>query len=462
MQNLERIIDLALKLGSDFVEVRYEKSSNLTISYVDGKPRSIKQGNDKGIAIRIYYKGAWGFAAINNETSDLIEKAVSSAFKMAKAASEKISSYKKINLDKIYSINNELEQRVPFDNVSFEEKVEVVKKICKDIEDFKEVKSSTVNYNENTELKIIMNSFGLKVEKFEPYLHLSCVAIGLREGKRSRAYEAIGSTGGFEVIEDKKGYEIGKKAAEKAKMLIEAKGVKPGVYDCVIDPILAGVFAHEGIGHPSEADAIVENNSILKDMLNKKIASELVTIKDNPLLKGTYGNYEYDDEGIAAREKVIIEKGILKEYLNNIETATILNHELNGSSRASSYFNEPIVRMSNIYFDKGDYSFDELIEETRDGLYLKGFVYGYVTPNNGQYTFKCEYGYVIEKGELKYPISEVSTSGQILETLMKVDAVAKDLKIEGVGHCGKEGQYVRVGDGGPHLRVRKLVVGSAI
>jgi Predicted Zn-dependent proteases and their inactivated homologs len=460
MEVLEKIINYGIKLGSNFVEARFERNSNLTITYVDGKPRNIKQGSDKGISIRIYYKGAWGFSAINNENEEAIEKAISNAFKMAKIASEKIVSFKEIRIPKVYSVKSEIKQRVPFDNVSLEDKLEIVKKICDDIEEVKEIKSSTVNYSENVDEKSIANSYGLHVEKIEPYLHLSSIAIGYEEGKRSRGYEAIGSTGGFEIIEEKKGIEIGKKVSEKAKMLLEAKGIKPGVYDCIIDPILAGVFAHEGIGHPSEADAIVENNSILKDMLNKKIASELVTIKDNPLIKGTYGNYEYDDEGIIAREKVIIEKGILKEYLNNIETAIILNHQLNGSSRASSYFNEPIVRMSNIYFEKGDLSFEELVENTKNGLYLKGFVYGYVTPNNGQYTFKCEYGYVIEKGEIKYPIREVSTSGQILETLLKVDAVGKDLKIEGVGHCGKEGQYVRVGDGGPHLRIRKLVVGA--
>jgi len=268
MYNLDKIINIGLKIGVDFIEARFQSNSNLTITYFDGKPRNIQHGFDNGIAIRIYYKGAWGFSGINNKD---IEKGIHVAYKMAKKASEKIDQKKELKISKHEKARSITKVQIPFENVSIEDKLEVVKTISQDIEKHSEhIKSSTVNYNENVDKKIICNSFGINVEKIESYLHLSCTAIGLMEGNRSRGYEAIGSTGGFEVIKEKNGYNLGEKVAKKAEMLISAKGIKPGVYDCVIDPILAGVFAHEGIGHPSEADAIVEGNSILKDMLNQK------------------------------------------------------------------------------------------------------------------------------------------------------------------------------------------------
>jgi TldD protein len=461
MDILEKAIEYALKLGAKFVEAKYLKQKELSIKYTDGSLKSISSGEDEGISIRIFINGAWGFGASNEININSVYNLVEKAFKIAKTNSERIKEKYEIKHVKSYKAKSIIKTHINFDDVAIEEKVNLVKELDKRMFNFdKRIKSTTVNYNENQDIIYVKNSLGNEVYKEDNYLYLSTTAYSLENGIRGFGREAKGGVGGYELIEEKNMLEIGEKAAKKAAEQLKAKSVKPGKYVCILDPIIAGVFAHEGIGHPAEADAIVERNSVLEGMTGKTIASEKVTIIDNPLIDKAFGYYEYDDEGFLARPRKIIENGILKEYLNNLETASILNMELNASSRAEGYLNEPLVRMSNIYFEKGDMSFEELISETKFGIYAKGFHYGYVVPSNGQYTFKCEYGYLIEKGEVKQMIRDISLTGLILETLRKIDGLGKDLQIEGVGFCGKDGQWVRVGDGGPHIRVSEIIVGG--
>lgn len=459
--DFERILEYLLNLGSDFAELRYLRSKDMGIVYVDGSLRSMSSNEDVGISIRVFYKGAWGFSATASlESSSLIE-ASERAFKIAKVSSEHVKEKYSLKKFKIIKSKSTIPVKIKFEDVSPEEKLSLVKELEKSMKELDQrIKSTTVRYSDNLDKILIINSFGTEVEKEESYISSSALAISLEAGKRGRGYEAVGGTGGFEILNEMNVSEIGLKAAKKAIEQLAARSIKPGSYVCLMDPVLVGVFAHEGIGHPSEADGIVEKNSVLEGKIGEKIADEKVTIIDNPLLPKRYGSFEYDDEGIPAKQRYIIKEGFLNEYLHSLETSSILGHEPNGAARSDSFLNPPIVRMSNIYFEKGDMSFDELLEGIELGIYAKGFEYGYVVPNNGQYTFKCEYGYLIEKGEIKQPLRDLSLSGVILETLKNVDGIGKDLEIKSIGNCGKEGQWVRVGDGGPHVRVKNIVVGG--
>jgi len=458
---IETILEQGLKLGAEFVEIRYMKSKETSIVYVDGHLKSFSSNNDEGWALRVFVNGAWGLSSLPISKQENLKEAVERAYKIAKLSSSFLKEKYRLKDIKTYVVNVSTKIKKDFENISFEEKIELVKNLDSSIRNFdSRIKSNTVRYNENKDIIEIYNSFGTRVKKEEIYISASTLAISLENGKRGRGYTAIGGTGGYEILDEFQVYEIGTKSARKAIEQLSAKSVKAGSYTCIMDPILVGVFAHEGIGHPSEADSIVEKNSVLEGRLGEKIANENVTIIDNPLLEKCYGSYEYDDEGFPAKARYIIKNGVLNEYLHNLETSSILNQLNNGSARADSYLNPPLVRMSNIYFEKGDASFEELIEDIELGIYAKGFEYGYVVPSNGQFTFKCESGYLIEKGEIKIPLRDLSLSGVILETLKNVEMVGKDLEIKSIGNCGKDGQWVRVGDGGPHLKVKGIVVGG--
>jgi len=184
-----------------------------------------------------------------------------------------------------------------------------------------------------------------------------------------------------------------------------------------------------------------------------------VTIIDDPTIPGSFGFFQTDSEGLIARQKELLADGVLNEYLHTLETASKLNMSPNGSARASNHHVTPLARMASIYVQPKDYSFEELIEGVT-GIYMKGAEFGHVDPATGEFLFKAEQGWNVEKGELKEQLRDVALSGSTLETLRNIEAVGKDLVLIGPGHCGKRGQLVPVDDGGPHIRVKDVIVGG--
>ncbi|WP_169791821.1 TldD/PmbA family protein, partial [Thermococcus celericrescens] len=170
------------------------------------------------------------------------------------------------------------------------------------------------------------------------------------------------------------------------------------------------------------------------------------------------GSYVYDDEGIRARRVEIIRDGVLVNYLNDRETSALLGLEPNGHGRAQGYNYQPLVRMSNTYVEPGDWSFEEMVEEVKNGLYMVGDKGGEVDTAGGTFTFGAREGYVIENGKVKEMVRDVALSGSILDVLKNIRAIGNDLKVDFPGYCGK-GQWVPVDDGGPHVLTRALVGG---
>ncbi|MDK2383736.1 MAG: TldD/PmbA family protein, partial [Candidatus Korarchaeota archaeon] len=261
---------------------------------------------------------------------------------------------------------------------------------------------------------------------------------------------------GLEVVE---GTGIAEEAAKRAVEALSAKPAPPGPHPAILDPKLAGVFIHEAFGHAAEGDAVVNNESILTGKLGEKVGSEVVSVVDDPTIEGLYGFYRYDDEGTESRRKYIVKEGILSGYMTNLETASKLGIEPTGNARSMDYSNPPIVRMSNTFIDRGDWTLEEMLSDMKRGIYAFGSLYGYTDPAKGQFMFKAEGGWLIENGELKQRLREVAITGMTLEVLNNMDAVGKDLSHD-PGMCGKMGQWVPVTTGAPHVRVSRLVFGG--
>jgi TldD protein len=160
-----------------------------------------------------------------------------------------------------------------------------------------------------------------------------------------------------------------------------------------------------------------------------------------------------------AKRKVIVDRGVLKGFMHSLESSSRMNCESTGNGRACSYDAPPIVRMSNTFIDRGDSSLEEMLSEMRDGIYAIGSLYGYTNPAKGQFMFKAEEGWLVEKGELKQRLREVALSGDILSILGNVELIGKDLSFQG-GYCGKDGQTVPVSIGSPHVLVKEVVFGG--
>ncbi len=242
--------------------------------------------------------------------------------------------------------------------------------------------------------------------------------------------------------------------------LLSAKRAPAGKFDVIIDPIICGLLVHEAFGHNCEADAVWAGESILDGKVGQQVAYEDVTIIDDPTLPKLNGSFAYDHEGVPAQEHRLVENGILQGFLHSLETAARFEAQPQGSARAQSHDFPPIVRMSNTFIAPGKCSFDEMLADTKRGLYLTGGNWGYVFTARGQFTCNVEEAYAIENGQLGQHYRNVSISGLTLEALQNVTAVGNDLKFELGGMCGKGGQSMPVDAGGPHVCIRDVVVGG--
>jgi len=193
--------------------------------------------------------------------------------------------------------------------------------------------------------------------------------------------------------------------------------------------------------------------------MGKRIGSPLVTLIDDPTIPGAFGSFPFDDEGVPGQRKLLIEKGVLKGYILDRESARKLGFPPNGGARAESFGARPLVRMSNTVIEAGDHTHEEVFEGIRLGIYAKGTRGGQVDTAKGSFQFSCREAYLIENGEVTRPLRSLALSGGILSTLKEVEAVGRDRQVADPGYCGK-GQTVPVGDGGPHIRIRSAIVGG--
>jgi TldD protein len=281
------------------------------------------------------------------------------------------------------------------------------------------------------------------------------LAVASRDGNVQMGYEREHTIRGFDLRHRQ---EYGKKAAETAVALLDAGAVKGGKMRAVLDPELAGVFAHEAVGHASEGDLIHEGSSVLKGKTGEKIGNEILTIVDDPSLCG-FGFDPVDAEGTAVKRTEIIRRGIVNAFLHDRESLAAVGNGIAGHARAMPG-EPPLVRMSNTFIENGDATEAEIFAECRNGIFLKGSRGGQVDPGRGIFQFNAEYGYLVVNGECTKMIRDVSLSGEILSTLHKITLCGNDRKMSS-GYCGKGGQSVPVSDGAPHVLLLDAVVGGS-
>jgi len=436
---------------ADYIDIRVVESQNTSITMKDGKIQNIGSGSEFGCSVRVLKNGGWGFTFTTQIS--MIEDMAESALKLARAVKSDVKlSEAQPSRDHVKS-NAKLK---PVD-VSIDEKKEVISE-ADQAAAIENIVSTNVNYVDMEGQGIFLNSEGasLLVEDARVAMFLNAVASG--DGIIQFGHKSIGGACGFEAIKKEDIEKFGRSAASKAVRLLKANSPPAGRFPVVMDCELTGVFIHEALGHAAEADLILQDDSILKGKMGTKIGSEKITIIDDPSMNA-FGYYPYDSEGVKTEENILVREGFLVSLLSSRETASKLGLKSSGNAR-SAVSEPPIVRMSNTYLKSGDLKFHEMIEGINKGIYLKGSRGGQVDTGKGIFQFNAAESFMIEKGEIKEPLRDVSLSGNIMEILKKVDGVGSDFKMS-IGFCGKSGQTIPVGDGGPNVRVSEAIVGGA-
>lgn len=454
---MEEYIDLFEKVIAktssqiDYIDIRAGIGDNTSILMKDGNVDEINTGMSLAARVRVLNNGAWGFAY----TTDLskINEITDTAIRFSNSLKGDVElSETDIIKDKI-----SVDVKIPFNDISIEEKKDIMKQ-ANDAAIIDKVNSTTVSYGDSEVNELFMSSEGSEIQVKTSRVRMALNASATNGEIIQFGHGSFGGVKGFEAISDKDLEEFGRTIGQKAVRLLDAKPAPSGNFPVIADPELTGVLVHEALGPAVEGDLILQNDSILKDKMGCQIASDIVNIFDDASLKEGFGYYPYDVEGVKTSPNQLVKDGKLVSLLNSRETASKLNMKSSGNAR-SLIADQPIVRMSNTYLQPRDNSFEELLEDIQDGIYLKGSRGGQVDTGKGIFQFNAAEGYLIKDGEITTPLRDVSLSGNILETLQNIDAVGNDFKLS-VGFCGKDGQTAPVGDGGPHTRILNALVGG--
>lgn len=468
MQNGEQIADtlrllISSSQGATYVEARYQSRVTSEVNFINGEVERIRVVENTGCGIRVLVDGCWGFTSTTNFSSENLKESLNEAISAARVIADTRKNRVK-GLGESKMLRGVFRTASNSDNlsdISIEQKIQVTREAEKEARSNRLIKTASCTYRDTVDHKVIINSDGADIKIYDSKPEFSVTAIARKASNSATAHEGIGITGGWNDLFKKKNHlEYARTASMRATKLLEARHVDGRKTKVILDPAMVGLLSHEAIGHTVEADFVL-SGSVAKDKIGTKVASDIVTLVDSgrsEIADNAGGTIIVDDEGVAAERTAIIEKGVLKSFLHNRESAMIFGTSSTGNARAFNYNDEPLIRMRNTYIEPGVDKLDDMVKETKHGYLIKGARNGQADAN-GEFMFGAEEVYFIENGEVKELLRGASISGNAFEVLKSVDMVGNEFQYDiGTGYCGKY-QPAKVDGGGPHIRCEAIIGG---
>lgn len=456
------MLDLLKSVISDcegYAEIRYHKRIHDIIEARNGALTKVEHRTLAGAGVRVLVDGGWGFVSTNDVTESGLRKALSEA--QAAAWVGAAVRKQKVQLAPSEPARGELVYYDAAREPDIAEKIRAVLEAEKRIRDRSPlIVGSIVRYTQYEDEKYIVTSDGSAAHVLDNKPSFHVFATAGRDGQLETAIKSAGVTGSWADLMQKGDLNtLVDDAVDLAAKKLDADYAKGGQYTVILDPGLVGVLSHEAIGHTVEADFVL-SGSIVKGKIGEAVASELVTMVDDGTVDGATGMVMVDDEGVPGQRTVIIDRGILRNYLHSRESAAAFGVEPHGNARAFTYRDEPIIRMTNTFILPGEDSLDKMIAGIDDGFLLKELGQGGQADATAEFMFGVAEAYRITGGKVGEMVKGVTISGQAFEVLKSVDAVSSDFDMPvGAGHCGKF-QPAKTDAGGPYLRCRVTVGGS--
>ena len=448
----DRIEDALKGHDARLIEVRVEEGEGTHIRYRGKELDEIGHTTGVGGCIRAL-AGGWGFASFNG-LEGLKEK-VATAVRNARLVSDK-----GINLAPVNPVVDSVPPLVGKDplSISLQDKKALLDQYVDIIWSVPQITTSTIGYGDGRRKRVFATSEGTYIQQEKIDVSLRLNAMARDGGDVQQSGVSLGSNGDFSFVEQLHG-DAGE-LAQRAVDLIKAPQAKGGEYTVVLDPVLAGVFIHEAFGHLSEADHVYEDQR-LKDMMKmgRRFGGPHINVVDGAAVPSLRGSYKYDDEGVPATRTSLLKEGVLVGRLHSRETAATMGETPTGNARAISSQFPPIVRMTNTFIEPGSATFEDIISDIKEGLYVCNW-YGGMTSME-QFTFSAGEAYAIRNGKVEELMRPVLLSGNLFTTMQNLDAIANDLDMNQGGGCGKGGQSpLPVSNGSPHIRIQKCLIGG--
>lgn len=435
-----------------YADVRIEDRFTTAIVYKNGTLDSCRVRNEKRAFIRVYDGQIWLYASTSdtNKIQSELDNLYAQATPCDDIANHPIVKRYQVNVATEYKFEDRNVR-----NVSVEDKKELCKRILPHVKS-QFLAMSQIGYQDRNSRYEFYSSKGADIKYDYQMCGILAVGVLAAPGDFVQAVYQLAKP----YFDEIKGFEadIEKKMADADNFVQNAKPCKKGKYPVILSPMAAGMFAHESFGHKSEADFMLGDEQMAKEwVLGKKVGSDILSIVDTGADFGS-GYVPFDDEGTKCTKTYLIKDGILCGRLHSATTAAALDEELTGNARAIDCKFEPIVRMTNTYIEPGNSTFDELVAGIDEGYFIDTVSHG---SGGSTFTIAPSIAYEIKNGKLGGPVKISVVTGDVFETLMKIDGLSDETVFEdGVfGGCGKMEQFpLHVLDGGPFVRVKEMNV----
>jgi TldD protein len=452
-----RLLEEALARGGDRADLYFEWRAGADYVWEDSKVKSVGRGVTLGLGVRVLRGDATGYAYTEELTMEAMLDVARTASQIAAAGKSPAPvEIRTIQVPSFYPVKVPSIETVP------EEKLQLLRRADKAAHAFDpRIVKVTVTFAEELKEILIVTSDGKLVRDRQPLMRFGVSAIAEANGKRQGGSSGGGGRLGMEYFESHTPEEHGREAARVATAMLDAVEAPAGTMEVVLAPGDSGILLHEAVGHGLEADFNRKQTSNYSGRVGQRVASELVTVIDDGTLSSTRGAINTDDEGNEGRRNVLIENGILVDYLHDELSAKHFARGPSGNGRRQSFRHNPLPRMTNTLMGDGASDPEEIIRSVKRGVYAKRFSGGQVNISNGDFVFSLTESYLIEDGKLTAPLKGVNLIGNGPDVLTKVTMVGNDFQLsDGIWTCGKDGQSVPVGVGTPTVKIGAITVGG--
>ncbi len=454
---LERVLTHATRTGGDFAEVYAEDKRGTSAGLDDGKVEQVNSGRDRGAGIRVVKGDTTGFAY----TSDLSEPGLrAAALAAAAAASSGTGGVRTVALTASPGRGADMAVERPTD-VAMAAKVELLTRM----NDAARAAGTAIgqvsaSYADGTKRIVVANTDGVFTSDTQTRINVRVTAVANGDSGMQTGFQSAGATAGFELFDRVDVEALARDAARQALTKLNARPAPSGAMPVVIRRGSGGVLFHEACGHGLEADLVAKGSSVYRGRRGELVANPLVTLVDDGTMSGEWGTIGYDDEGHVAQRNVLIQDGVLTDYMWDYLRARKDGRPQSGNGRRQSYQHLPMVRMTNTFVLDGPDEPDDIIAATERGVYVAELGGGSVNTATGDFVFGMVEAYLIENGRITEPLREGNLMGNGPQVLLDIDMLGNDFGMGRPGTCGKDGQGVPVGDGQPTLRVKSLTIGG--
>jgi TldD protein len=452
-----RVLRQSLATGGEFAEIFAEDRRGTTVGLDDGRIEELSSGRELGAGIRVVVGNTTGFA----HTADLSETGLLAAAEAASGAARGGGGgVREVALSRQQVASPSPVATLPAD-VAKADKVELLRRADASARaSGGPVRQVSASYGESRRQFMVANSEGTLAHDDQVRVRFVVSVVASGDTGMQTGRESVGATMGFELFDQHDVEQLARSASHRALLKLQARPAPSGTMPVVIKAGSGGVLFHEACGHGLEADHIAKAVSVFAGRVGEQVASPLVTLVDDGTMSHEWGALAVDDEGHPTSRNILIDNGVLTDYMWDWLRARKEGRPSPANGRRQSYQHLPMVRMTNTFLVNGTEDPDEIIRRTPRGVYVAQLGGGQVNTTTGDFVFGMTEAYLIEDGHVTDPIRDANLIGNGPQVLRDIDVVGNDFAMGWPGTCGKQGQGVPVGMGQPTLRVRALTIGG--